>query len=358
MEKYEQLSVVGEGSYGIVMKCRHLPTNQIVAVKKFLETEEDASNRKVAIREIRLLKRLKHENLVTMIEAFRHRKRFYLVFEFVDGTLMDELERAPLGLGEQKSRERIFQVLRAISYCHKNRIVHRDIKPENILVSSKGLVKICDFGFARILSVSRELCTQYVATRWYRAPELLVGERYYGTPVDIWAIGCLFAEMMTGEPLFPGKTDIDQLHLIVKVLGKPCSRHQKLLSKNSQLRTKFKGKSDTSIDLNRLFYYWPLPTINFLDKCLKMDPHKRFIADELLKHVFFTADQFPTRFLITLREMVEIEFNSPLLKSFKHEVLRSTDKADSVEQRKMQQIPSLWSITLKDNSLKRKLFVK
>lgn len=99
-------------------------------------------------------------------------------------------------------------------------IIHRDVKPENVLVSSLGVVKLCDFGFARIISNNGEACTEYVATRWYRAPELLVSEPNYGTGVDIWAIGCLFAEMMTGDPLFPGESDIDQLYLIVKLLGK------------------------------------------------------------------------------------------------------------------------------------------
>lgn len=94
------------------------------------------------------------------------------------------------------------------------------MKPENVLVSSLGVVKLCDFGFARIVSIGNEPCTEYVATRWYRAPELLVGEEHYGSPVDIWAIGCLFAEMMTGDPLFPGESDIDQLYLIVKMIGK------------------------------------------------------------------------------------------------------------------------------------------
>ena len=94
------------------------------------------------------------------------------------------------------------------------------MKPENVLVSSLGVVKLCDFGFARLVCISGEPCTEYVATRWYRAPELLVGEVNYGAAVDIWAIGCLFAEMMTGDPLFPGESDIDQLYLIVKMLGK------------------------------------------------------------------------------------------------------------------------------------------
>lgn len=99
-------------------------------------------------------------------------------------------------------------------------IIHRDVKPENVLVSSAGVVKLCDFGFARLVGGTGESYTEYVATRWYRAPELLVGEQFYGAPVDIWAVGCLFSEMLTGEPLFPGESDIDQLFIIIKLLGK------------------------------------------------------------------------------------------------------------------------------------------
>ncbi|XP_049850629.1 uncharacterized protein LOC126323281 isoform X2 [Schistocerca gregaria] len=219
MDKYENISVVGEGSYGLVMKCRHRETGQLVAIKKFIETEEDQNVRKMALREIRMLKKLRHENLVNLIEVFRRKRRFYLVFEFVDHTVLDELEEKPGGLGELVTRCHTFQVLRAIHYCHSNNIVHRDVKPENVLVSRLGVVKLCDFGFARLLAAPGEPYTDYVATRWYRAPELLVGDVKYGREVDIWAVGCLFAEMMTGDPLFPGDSDIDQLFQIVKMLG-------------------------------------------------------------------------------------------------------------------------------------------
>lgn len=98
--------------------------------------------------------------------------------------------------------------------------MHRDIKPENVLVSPNQVIKLCDFGFARLVNGPNESCTDYVATRWYRAPELLVGDPRYGKPVDIWAVGCLYAETVIGDPLFPGDSDIDQLHRITKVLGR------------------------------------------------------------------------------------------------------------------------------------------
>ncbi|XP_056643382.1 cyclin-dependent kinase-like 2 isoform X1 [Diorhabda sublineata] len=353
MDKYEQISIVGEGSYGLVMKCKHKETDQIVAIKKFLETEEDATIRKMALREIRMLKRLKHENLVTMIEVFRHKKRFYLVFEYLHGTVLDELDKMPGGLGEERCRERVFQVTRGIGYCHSNHIVHRDVKPENVLVSSLGVVKLCDFGFARLITSTGEACTEYVATRWYRAPELLVAEPNYGTPIDIWSIGCLFAEMMTGDPLFPGDSDIDQFYLIIKMLGKPCYRHQQLLSKNSQLRTSVKFPSEEPLGLYKHFASWPTLSVDFLECCLKMDPQQRYTADELLKHNFFVHDSFPQKFLPALRDKVNVELNCPLLRKYKTEILMSTDKRD--EMRRKPTRDSKWRISLTEGTMKRKL---
>ncbi|KAI5637795.1 protein kinase domain-containing protein [Phthorimaea operculella] len=207
MDKYEQLAVVGEGSYGVVLKCRRRDNGQLVAIKKFLETEEDAAVRKMALREIRMLKKLRHDHLVNMIEVFRRKRRFYLVFEYLDHTLLDELEASTGGLGEETSKKHLYQLLKGIDYCHQNSleastgglgeetskkhlyqllkgidychqnsIIHRDVKPENVLISQHGIVKLCDLGFARALAAPGEPYTEYVATRWYRAPELLVAE--------------------------------------------------------------------------------------------------------------------------------------------------------------------------------------
>ncbi|KAB0793276.1 hypothetical protein PPYR_12896 [Photinus pyralis] len=359
MDRYEQLAVVGEGSYGLVMKCRHKDTEQIVAIKKFLETEEDATVRKMALREIRMLKRLKHENLVTMIEVFRYRKRFYLVFEYLEGTVLDELERCG-GLDEEMCRERIFQVTRAVQFCHANNVIHRDIKPENVLVSSQGVVKLCDFGFARLVSLAGEQCTEYVATRWYRAPELLVNEPNYGAPVDIWSIGCLFAEMMTGDPLFPGDSDIDQLYITIKLLGKPCLKHLQLMTKSDQLRGLIKSAAPDSSGLQKNFAEWEQLSLNFLASCLRMDPNTRPSADDLLRHKYFTHDRFAKQFLPRLREKIIKEFNeNPLLRKMKADIINSTDRSDRCEEAKLRKQPQSdvpkWRINFSEGSIKRKL---
>ncbi|EPY87224.1 hypothetical protein CB1_000260005 [Camelus ferus] len=232
MEKYENLGLVGEGSYGMVMKCRNKDSGRIVAIKKFLESDDDKMVKKIAMREIKLLKQLRHENLVNLLEVCKKKKRWYLVFEFVDHTVLDDLELFPNGLDYQVVRKYLFQIISGIGFCHSHNIIHRDIKPENILVSQSGVVKLCDFGFARTLAAPGEVYTDYVATRWYRAPELLVGDVKYGKAVDVWAVGCLVTEMLTGEPLFPGDSDIDQLYHITMCLGNLIPRHQELFYKN------------------------------------------------------------------------------------------------------------------------------
>ncbi|XP_069599604.1 cyclin-dependent kinase-like 2 [Ranitomeya imitator] len=296
MEKYENLGLVGEGSYGMVMKCRHKESGRIVAIKKFLESEDDKMVKKIAMREIKLLKQLCHENLVNLLEVCKKKKRWYLVFEFVDRTVLDDLEQFPNGLDFTRVRKYLFQIIRGIGFCHNHNIIHRDIKPENILVSHSGVVKLCDFGFARTLAAPGEVYTDYVATRWYRAPELLVGDIKYGKAVDVWAIGCLVTEMLTGEPLFPGDSDIDQLYHIVKCQGNLTPRLQELFYKNPL----FAGVTLPEIkEVEPLEKRYPKlsPVILDLAKhCLQIDPDKRPSCMTLLQHDLFKKDGFSERF--------------------------------------------------------------
>uniref|UniRef100_A0A8C5WW31 Cyclin dependent kinase like 3 n=1 Tax=Laticauda laticaudata TaxID=8630 RepID=A0A8C5WW31_LATLA len=214
MEMYEILGKVGEGSYGTVMKCKHKETGHIVAIKIFYEKTEKSVN-KIAMREIKFLKQFRHENLVNLIEVFRQKKKIHLVFEFIDHTVLDELQHYSHGLDSRRLKRYLYQILRAIDYLHSNNVIHRDIKPENILVSQTGITKLCDFGFARTLAAPGDIYTDYVATRWYRAPELVLRDTTYGKPVDIWALGCMIIEMATGNPYLPSSSDLDLLHKIV-----------------------------------------------------------------------------------------------------------------------------------------------
>uniref|UniRef100_A0A452IA35 Cyclin-dependent kinase-like 2 n=1 Tax=Gopherus agassizii TaxID=38772 RepID=A0A452IA35_9SAUR len=334
MEKYETLGLVGEGSYGMVMKCRNKDNGRIVAIKKFLESEDDKMVKKIAMREIKLLKQLRHENLVNLLEVCKKKKRWYLVFEFVDHTLLDDLELFPHGLDYNRVRKYLFQIIKGIGFCHSHNIIHRDIKPENILVSQSGVVKLCDFGFARTLAAPGEAYTDYVATRWYRAPELLVGDTKYGKAVDVWAIGCLVPEMLTGEPLFPGDSDIDQLYHIMKCLGNLTPQHQELFYKNPLFAGVRLPEVKEAEPLERRYPKLSAAVLDLDKKCLQIDPDKRPSCADLLQCDFFNKDGFMERFAQELRLKIQKDARDhPLPKKSK---ISKKDKDDSLgEERKM-----------------------
>ncbi|KAF7229732.1 cyclin-dependent kinase-like 2 isoform X1 [Nothobranchius furzeri] len=295
MESYESLGPVGEGSYGTVLKCRHRESGRLVAIKKFMDSDEDKTVKKIALREIKLLRQLRHDNLVNLLMVWKRRRRWYLVFEFVDRTLLEDLEQNPNGLDLNTCRQYMFQILRAATFCHQQNVIHRDIKPENILISQEGVVKLCDFGFARTIASPSEVYTDYVATRWYRAPELLVGDIKYGKPVDVWALGCLLIEVLTGQPLFPGDSDLDQIYHIVKCFGNLVTHHQELFYRNPIFSGVKLPESSSTVPLQQRF---PSITQNALDvaqRCLDMDPEGRAQCSELLDHLFFTQDSFHIR---------------------------------------------------------------
>ena len=156
------------GTYGTVFKARHKLTGQLVAIKKFKESDEDEQVRKTALREIRVLKQLRHDNVVNLLEVFRRKGKLYLVFEHVERNILQDLESHPHGLDAQDVRKYTYQLFRALDYCHSHQIIHRDIKPENLLISRHGVVKLCDFGFARLMARPGSKYTEYVATRCAR----------------------------------------------------------------------------------------------------------------------------------------------------------------------------------------------
>ncbi|XP_007477063.1 cyclin-dependent kinase-like 4 isoform X4 [Monodelphis domestica] len=288
MEKYEKLGKIGEGSYGVVFKCRNKNSGQVVAIKKFVESEDDPIVKKIALREIRLLKQLKHANLVNLIEVFRRKRKMHLVFEYCDHTLLNELERNPNGVADRMLKSVLWQTLQALSFCHKHNCIHRDVKPENILITKQGMIKICDFGFARLLSPG-DAYTDYVATRWYRAPELLVGDTKYGPTVDVWAVGCVFAELLTGQPLWPGKSDVDQLYLIIRTLGKLIPRHQSIFKSNQFFRGINIPEPKDMETLEEKFPGTSLVAMNFMKNCLKMNPDDRLTCAQLLESPYFES---------------------------------------------------------------------
>nr|XP_010949277.1 cyclin-dependent kinase 3 [Camelus bactrianus] len=222
MDVFQKVEKIGEGTYGVVYKAKNKETGQLVALKKIrldLETEGVPST---AIREISLLKELKHPNIVRLLDVVHSEKKLYLVFEFLSQDLkkyMDSTPASELPLHLVKSY--LFQLLQGVNFCHSHRVIHRDLKPQNLLINELGAIKLADFGLARAFGVPLRTYTHEVVTLWYRAPEILLGSKFYSTAVDVWSIGCIFAEMVTRRALFPGDSEIDQLFRIFRTLGTP-----------------------------------------------------------------------------------------------------------------------------------------
>lgn len=282
------MHLVGEGAYGIVLKCRDKETGTEVAIKKFKESEDDEIVRKTILREVKVLQMLNHPNIVNLIEAFRRGGKLYLVFEYVEKTVLEILEEQPYGVKPELVCRYIFQLCCAIRECHKHNVIHRDIKPENLLVNPDHTLKLCDFGFARTVDMrDPKHLTDYVATRWYRAPELLVGSTTYGPGVDIWAIGCMMGELIDGQPLFPGDSEIDQLYIIQKIIGPLASTHLELFLKNERFAGfKFPDMSRPE-KLRSKYRKLSKRASSFMNSVLQMDPKRRMTTDACMKHPFF-----------------------------------------------------------------------
>ncbi|XP_075285198.1 cyclin-dependent kinase-like 5 isoform X2 [Opisthocomus hoazin] len=296
MNKFEILGVVGEGAYGVVLKCRHKETHEIVAIKKFKDSEENEEVKETTLRELKMLRTLKQENIVELKEAFRRRGKLYLVFEYVEKNMLELLEEMPNGVPPEKVKSYIYQLIKAIHWCHKNDIVHRDIKPENLLISHNDVLKLCDFGFARNLSEGNNAnYTEYVATRWYRSPELLLGAPY-GKAVDMWSVGCILGELSDGQPLFPGESEIDQLFTIQKVLGPLPAEQMKLFYSNPRFHgLRFPAVNHPQSLERRYLGILSGVLLDLMKNLLKLDPADRYLTEQCLNHPSFQTQRLLDR---------------------------------------------------------------
>ncbi|GAA5943328.1 cyclin-dependent serine/threonine-protein kinase CDC28 [Sporobolomyces koalae] len=223
LEKYERLEKVGEGTYGVVYRSRNRETGEIVALKKIRLEAEDEGVPSTAIREISLLKEMKDDNVVRLLDITHSETKLYLVFEFLDMDLKRYMDKVGDGdgMGPDIVKKFTYQLIKGVYYLHAHRILHRDLKPQNLLINKEGNLKLADFGLARAFGIPLRTYTHEIVTLWYRAPEVLLGSRHYSTGVDMWSVGCIFAEMIMRQPLFPGDSEIDEIFRIFRLLGTP-----------------------------------------------------------------------------------------------------------------------------------------
>jgi len=228
-KRYTILEPVGQGAYGVVCSAQDEELGEPVAIKKIENAFEHITFAKRTLRELRILRHMKHENMIDVRMVFLPGDKdtfedIYVVSELMETDLASIL-KSPQPLSDDHCQFFLYQIFRGMKYIHSAEVIHRDLKPRNLLCNSNCDLKICDYGLARVKFLGEEFSqcpmTEYVCTRWYRAPELLCSWTDYGKGVDVWSIGCIFAEMLRRKPMFPGKNTQHQLQLVVNCLGTP-----------------------------------------------------------------------------------------------------------------------------------------
>lgn len=333
---YKEEKKLGQGTFGEVYKGVHLGTQKQVAIKRILINAEKDLFPITAQREITILRRLNHNNVIKLIEmvydyppssssengsnynAYNQKgqqnikKSFYMILPYMVADLSGLLHNPRINLEMSEIKNMMLQMFEGLNYIHCQKYMHRDIKAANILIDHNGILKIADFGLARIYygsppnliypggAASGAKYTSVVVTRWYRAPELVLGDKYYTTAVDIWGIGCVFAEFFEKKPILQGKTDVDQGHVIFKLLGTPTEEEWSLASKlpGAELtKTNYKETIST-----RFGKYLTEKGLDFMKSLLKLDPYKRLTAMSAVKHDFFKEEPLPCKKLNLLCE--------------------------------------------------------
>uniref|UniRef100_A0A4X2MCI5 cyclin-dependent kinase n=1 Tax=Vombatus ursinus TaxID=29139 RepID=A0A4X2MCI5_VOMUR len=287
METYIKLEKLGEGTYATVYKGRSKLTENLVALKEIrLEHEEGAPC--TAIREVSLLKDLKHANIVTLHDIVHTEKSLTLVFEYLDKDLKQYMDDCGNIMSMHNVKLFLYQILRGLAYCHRRKVLHRDLKPQNLLINEKGELKLADFGLARAKSVPTKTYSNEVVTLWYRPPDVLLGSSEYSTQIDMWGVGCIFFEMASGRPLFPGSTVEDELHLIFRLLGTPSQETWPGVSSNDE----FKNYNFPKYKPQPLINHAPRldsEGIELITRFLQYESKKRISAEEAMKHAYFRS---------------------------------------------------------------------
>uniref|UniRef100_A0A0D9XMY8 Cyclin-dependent kinase E-1 n=1 Tax=Leersia perrieri TaxID=77586 RepID=A0A0D9XMY8_9ORYZ len=330
LQQYELVGKIGEGTYGLVFLARLKPSHPHaaagvgrrgppIAIKKFKQSKEGDGVSPTAIREIMLLREINHENVVKLVNVHINHAdmSLYLAFDYAEHDLYEIIRHHreklthPINIYTVKSL--LWQLLNGLNYLHSNWIIHRDLKPSNILVMGEGeehgIIKIADFGLARIYQAPLKPLSDngVVVTIWYRAPELLLGAKHYTSAVDMWAVGCIFAELLTLKPLFqgveakatPNPFQLDQLDKIFKVLGHPTIEKWPTLAnlpcwQNDQQH--IQGHKYENPGLHNIVHLpQKSPAFDLLSKMLEYDPRKRITAAQALEHEYFRMDPLPGR---------------------------------------------------------------
>jgi mitogen-activated protein kinase 6 len=345
--RYAPIKPIGKGAYGVVCSARDVRSDARVAIKKITNAFENAVDAKRTLREIKLLRHLKHENVIRIADvvaptgghslvdlktsagendasdAFTKKQRsratskapdsfndVYVMYELMD-TDLHQIIRSNQPLSDDHCQYFVYQLLRGLKYIHSANVLHRDLKPSNLLLNANCDLKICDFGLARVDgraaserprddgsdpdpdsspgdSVSTFM-TEYVVTRWYRAPELLLSCAEYTSAIDVWSVGCIFAELLGRKPLFPGKDYVHQLNLIARVAGTPAEHETSFVSSEKARRYLQALPRYPRVDFRTVYPDAAVEAVDLIDKMLAFDPSKRITVAQALAHPYLAS---------------------------------------------------------------------
>ncbi|RWR95535.1 mitogen-activated protein kinase NTF6-like protein [Cinnamomum micranthum f. kanehirae] len=288
----------GRGAYGIVCSAHNSETNEEVAIKKIGNAFDNRIDAKRTLREIKLLSHMDHENVITTMGIIRmkdiirppEKESFhdvYIVYELMD-TDLHQIICSNQPLTDDHFQYFLYQLLRGLKYVHSANVLHRDLKPSNLLLNANCDLKICDFGLARTTSET-DFMTEYVVTRWYRAPELLLNCSEYTAAIDIWSVGCIFMEIIQREPLFPGKDYVEQLRLITQLLGSPEESDIGFLRSDNARRYVRQLPKFPKQPFSVRFPHVAPAAIDLVERMLVFDPCKRITVDEALSHPYLSS---------------------------------------------------------------------
>ncbi|CAD8140835.1 unnamed protein product [Paramecium octaurelia] len=314
LKQYDIQDYKGKGAYGIVWKATDKQTKQQVALKKVFDAFSNQTDAQRTFREVCFLQQLTdHENIVKLLKVIQaeNQKDLYMVFEYME-TDLHKVIRAGL-LNPLHMQYIIYQLLKCLKFIHSGELIHRDLKPSNLLIDSDCKVKVADFGLARSVAQSENqyelpIMTEYVATRWYRAPEILLGSHHYSKSVDMWSVGCILGEMILGKAIFAGASTLNQIEKIIELIGRPKQDDLELI--NAPLAQQV--LDGISMQKRKSFAaFFPSASPDFIDfirQCLNWNPQKRMTIDEALKHSLM-KEFANTEDEKTLKSIIRIPFN-------------------------------------------------
>ncbi|QHN77585.1 putative serine/threonine-protein kinase [Arachis hypogaea] len=292
-DTFEKIDKIGQGTYSNVYKAKDMLTGKIVALKKVRFDNLEPESVKFMAREIIILRRLDHPNVVKLegLVTSRMSLSLYLVFDYMVHDLAGLAASPEIKFTEPQVKCYMHQLLSGLEHCHNRNVLHRDIKGSNLLIDNDGVLKIADFGLASFFDPNRKQpMTNRVVTLWYRPPELLLGATDYGVGIDLWSAGCILGELLAGKPIMPGRTEVEQLHKIYKLCGSPSDEYWK----KSKLpnATLFKPREPYRRCIRETFKDFPPSALALIDTLLAIDPAERKTASYALRSEFFTTEPY------------------------------------------------------------------